>query len=136
MTTAPKLEKVKGHPGIYQRGSRYVAVARDHRGRQVKRFAKTMAEAELRRSEIRVAADRHEPQLRSRITFAQYAAEWIESYGGRTSKGIRDETRADYRKRLEQDAIPFLGRLRLCEIEARTSREGVTLLQQGTRRRR
>ena len=77
MTTAPKLEKVKRHPGIYQRGSRYVAVARDHRRRQVKRFAKTIAEAELRRSEIRVAADRHEPQLRSRISFAQYAAEWI-----------------------------------------------------------
>src|SRR4051812_21407567 len=99
--TPAKLEKVKNHPGIYRRGNRYVAVARDHRGRQVKRFAKPIAEAELKKAEIRVAADRREPQQRSRVTFADYAAEWLESYAGRTAKGIREETRADYRKRLE-----------------------------------
>lgn len=119
MTTSPALERVPKHPGIYRRGNRYVAIARDHRGRQVKRFARTIAEAEDKKAEIRVAAARHEPQQRSRVTFEVYAREWLESYGGRTAKGIREETRADYRKRLEQDAIPFLGKLRLAEIEAR-----------------
>ena len=32
---------------------------------------------------------------------------------------VRPQTLADYRKRLEQDAIPFLGRLRLSEVEPR-----------------
>ena len=119
MATSAPLERVPRHPGIYKRGNRYVAVARDHRGRQVKRFARTIAEAEDKKAEIRIAAARHEPQQRSRVTFEAYAREWLESYGGRTAKGLREETRADYRKRLEQDAIPFLGKLRLPEIEAR-----------------
>jgi integrase len=34
-------------------------------------------------------------------------------------EGIRPQTLADYRARLEADAIPFLGRLRLAEIEPR-----------------
>jgi integrase len=114
-----KLEKVKNHPGIYKRGGRYVAIARDHRGRQVKRFAKTIAEAELRKAEIKVAADRFEPQQRSRVTFREYAPEWIETYAGRTTRGVGADTRKDYRKALERHAIPFLGSLKLAEIEPR-----------------
>jgi hypothetical protein len=51
------------------------------------------------------------------VTFEEYAADWIETYPGRTSRGIREETRAD-RRVLDQDAVPFLGRMRLSEIEA------------------
>jgi integrase len=70
--------------------------------------------ASLRREHVE---DRHrEP---SGLSFANYAREWIDNYAGRTRKGIREETRVDYRKRLEQDAIPFFGRIRLSAIEAR-----------------
>lgn len=113
-----KLEKTQT-PGIYKRGGRYVVRFRDAGGRQRKRFAKTYHEARRLRSALSADVDRGEYREQSRTTFADYAAEWIESYAGRTSNGIREETRGDYRKRLEQDAIPFLGRMRLSAIEAR-----------------
>jgi integrase len=110
------LERVEGHPGIYRRGGRYVAVGRDHHGRQVKRFAKTIKEAELAKAEIRVKADRRERQQRSKVAFADYAREWIAAYDGRGDAGIEAHTRADYAKRLEE-AIDFFGRTLLCDIE-------------------
>lgn len=115
---SPALEKTQT-PGIYKRGGRYVVRFRDSGGRQRKRFAKTYKEARRLKSALSADVDRGEYREQSRVTFAEYAAEWIESYAGRTSKGIREETRGDYRKRLEQDGIPFLGRMRLSAIEAR-----------------
>ncbi len=108
-----------GVTGVYRRGSRYVVVFRDPQGRQRKRFARTLAEARDLKAMLRADVSRGEYRAQSRVTFADYAIEWIETYPGRTSKGIRPETRADYRKRLEQDAIPFFGRRRLAEIEPR-----------------
>src|SRR4051794_24484123 len=104
----PRLEKTKT-PGVYRRGGRYVVTFRDSRGKPKKRFAKTYTEARRIKASIATDVARGEYREPSRLSFAEYAAEWIESYAGRTSRGIRDETRADYGKRLEQDAIPFLG---------------------------
>jgi integrase len=106
-------------PGIFRRGSRYVVIFRDAQGRQRKRSAATLAEARVAKAAIAADVARGEYRERSRLTFAEYAAEWCETYSGRTSKGVRPLTLADYRKRLEQDAIPFLGRLRLSEVEPR-----------------
>jgi hypothetical protein len=114
---AVKLERTKT-PGIYRRGGRYVVVYRDPGGKQRKRFAVTMAEAKRVKAALATDLARGEYREPSRVSFAYYAREWIESYGGRTTRGVREETRSDYRKRLEQDAIPFLGRLRLSEIQA------------------
>jgi integrase len=117
MAATLKLEKTKT-PGIYRRGGRYVLVFRDPGGKQRKRFAATMAEAKRVKAALATDVARGEYREPSRVSFAEYACQWVESYGGRTRKGVREETRSDYRKRLEQDAIPFLGRLRLSEIEA------------------
>jgi integrase len=62
---------------------------------------------------------RGEYRTLSKVSFEEYAREWIEQYGGRTKRGIRDATRDDYRRTLEQLAIPFFGRMRLTEIEPR-----------------
>jgi integrase len=97
-------------PGIYKRGSRYVVVDRDRRGRQFKRFARTLAEA---RDLKRKARPTRQPQ---RVTFAAYANEWLTSYQGRSERGLSANTLADYKRSLEQDAIPFLGQRRLDEI--------------------
>jgi hypothetical protein len=43
--------------------------------------------------------------------------EWVRTYQGRTGRGIRATTLEEYRKDLENDAIPFFGRRRLAEIE-------------------
>ena len=82
-------------PGIYKRGSRYVVVFRDPQGRQRKRAARTLAEARELKATLTADISRGEYRAFSRVTFADYAAEWIESYQGRTSRGIRPETLAD-----------------------------------------
>jgi integrase len=112
------LERTKT-PGVYRRGGRYVVTFRDPSGTPRKRFAVTYAEA--KRLKAALSADVHRGEYReiSRVTFADYAATWLDTYAGRTSSGIREETRAGYRRVLEQDAIPFFGRMRLAEIEAR-----------------
>jgi len=111
-----KLVKTK-HPGIYQRGNRFVVMYRDGFGRQHKRAAgKTITEAKDVQAKLRADVSRGEDTEVSRQTFAVYATRWIEHYAGRTNKGVREETRRDYRARLEQDAIPFLGHLRLAQI--------------------
>jgi integrase len=62
------------------------------------------------------------------VTFVEYAQEWIATYQGRTYRGIRPETLADYRRDLglEKDggligdgAMAFFGRMTLAAIEPR-----------------
>jgi integrase len=116
-TKTPKLEKTRT-PGIYKRGGSYVVTFRNPEGRPCKRFAPSYNAAKALKDALRTDVARGEFQGRSQITFADYAREWVETYPGRTSKGIREETRSDYAKRLEQDAIPLLGKRRLSEIDA------------------
>lgn len=125
-----KLERTKV-PGIYRRGGRYVVVYRDPQGRQRKRSARTLAEARDLKATLRADVARGEYRTLSRVTFAEYAREWIVSYQGRTSRGFRDTTRAEYARDLglekttyeplnpPRGAIAFFGRMRLAEIEPR-----------------
>lgn len=117
--SVPAMERVEGHPGIFRRGGRYVVTFRDQSGRSRKRFARTLAEA--RRLKAAVVADvvRGEHRERSRIAFAGYAEEWVATFEGRTGRGIRPATRADYARSLELHAVPYFGRMRLTEIELR-----------------
>jgi integrase len=106
-------------PGVYKRGGRYVVIFRDPHGRQRKRSARTLAEARELKAVLTADVKRGEYRALSKVTFAEYAAEWIENYQGRTSRGIRPETIADYRNDLERVAIPFFGRMQLAAIEPR-----------------
>jgi len=106
-------------PGIYKRGSRYVVVFRDAYGKQRKRSARTLAEARDLKSTLTADVARGEYRTVSKVGFTEYALEWIEHYGGRTSRGIREQTKAEYKYRLEQYAIPFFGRMQLAAIEPR-----------------
>jgi hypothetical protein len=94
-----KLEPVKNHPGIFKRGGRYIVVYRDPAGRQRKRFAPTLAAARDLKSTLRADVARGEYRQLSRVTFAEYAAEWVETYRGRTRRGVGEGTRSDYRTR-------------------------------------
>lgn len=125
------MEKVKGHPGVFRRGGRYVATWRDPDGRLRKQSARTIKEAELIRSQARTDVARGEYRTLSKVTFAEYAKEWIDSYTGRTKHGVGEGTRADYRRALGLDAegkptgdgaLAFLGAKRLSEIEPRDLR--------------
>ncbi len=117
MSEAPETRKLvkTREPGVYKRGGRYVVVYRDAFGKQRKRAAgETLAAAKDVKAQLR--ANPVEDTAASRERFGPYARREIESYPGRTNKGITEETRNDYRERLEQDAIPFLGHLPLGQI--------------------
>jgi integrase len=121
-------------PGIYKRGGRYVVTYRDPQGRQRKRYAATIGEARDLKAALRADVARGEFRALSRVTFAEYAPQWIAGYQGRTARGLRDSTRADYRRALglgedgepltgkdgrPLGAVAFFGRMRLAEIEPR-----------------
>jgi integrase len=117
-----------GTPGIYKRGGAYVVVFRDPNGRQRKKGARTLAEARDLKATLTADVRRGEYRALSRVNFADYASEWISSYQGRTSRGIRPETLADYRRDLGLDkdgnligdgAIASFGRIALAAIEPR-----------------
>jgi integrase len=117
-----------GTPGIYRRGGRYCVIFRDSAGRQRKRSARTLAEARDLKATLTADVRRGEYRELSKVTFAEYAPEWIATYQGRTSRGIRLETLADYRRDLGLDkdghpigdgAVAFFGRMALAAIEPR-----------------
>jgi integrase len=111
-----KLERT-GTPGIFRRGNRYVVTFRDPSGRQRKRSARTLAEARSLKSSLTTDVNRGEYRTVSNVTFADYWPQWIDNYSGRTARGFRENTRAEYRRDLEREAAPYFGRMRLAEIE-------------------
>jgi hypothetical protein len=64
-------------PGVYARGSRWVAVYRED-GRQRRRSAPTFREAR----EIKVRATAQEAARRAGATLRSYALEWVDHYAG------------------------------------------------------
>jgi integrase len=117
-------EPYPGHPGFYVEGNRiYTRAPRDRRGNRQWLTGATLKEAQRKRAVAEEEAERGEFRARSRETFASYAASWIDTYQGRTASGVKKSTRDDYRRRLEQKAIPFFGRLRMSEIEPRDVKE-------------
>ena len=106
-------------PGIFKRGGRYVVIFRDPHGRQRKRSARTLAEARDLQAALTADVKRGEYRALSKATFAEYAAEWGDSYTGRTARGIRPQTLADYKALIERDAVPVFGRMHLGAIEPR-----------------
>lgn len=115
-------------PGVFKRGSRYVVVYRDPSGRQRKEAVRTLAEARTVKGKRTADVKLGDYRELSRRTFAEYAPQWIASYHGRTSTGIRENTLERYRQQLGIDddgqptgegAIRFFGRMQLAAIEPR-----------------
>ena len=118
------------YPGIFKRGGRYMIIYRDAQGRQRSASAATLAEARAKRADrlSEVASGAYRPP--SKLTFAEYASEWVKSYQGRTSRGLREATRDDYARELGLDprgvpldpprgAVAFFAGRRLTEVEPR-----------------
>ena len=112
---APAMERT-ATPGIFKRGGRYVVVFRDPTGRQRKRFARTLSEARNVKAELNADVTRGEYRQTSRVTFAEYAETWLETYRGRTSRGVRASTMREYKRDVEVRAVTFFGRQRLSSI--------------------
>lgn len=114
-------------PGIFRKGSRYIVVFRDPSGRQRKRSARTLAEARTLKAALTADVKRSEYVEEARVSFADYAVRWIETYDGRTARGVRPGTLRDYRRALGLDAdgeptgvgaIAHFGRMPLASIRA------------------
>lgn len=102
-------------PGIFKRGEGYVVRFRDLAGKQRQRAARTLAEARRLRSELGADVSRGEYRPDTRITFAAYVETWGAAYTGCTSRGLRQETLAEYVRDLAP-AVVYFGRRRLSEI--------------------
>ena len=108
-------------PGIVRRGNRYHVRYRDRYGKSHRASARTLAEARDLQAALR--ADRLRGPAGDRaVTFRTYAAEWLDTYQGRTRRGLRDATPAEYRRTLLRDAVPFFGTMRLADVAPRDVR--------------
>jgi integrase len=123
-TDRQRLVKTKT-PGIYTKGNRYVVVFRDPSGKQRKRFARTAAEARTLKAALTTDVHRGDYLEQSRVSFVEYAAQWIATYEGRTARGIRPATLRAYRHELGLDedgnptgggAVAYFGRMPLAAI--------------------
>ena len=86
-TKKSTLEKTKT-PGVYRRGKKYVYA---YRVRGVQRWKTVDTYDEARRGKLAAEVDVERGELRdlSRVSFGDYAREWIVNYQGRTSNGCR-----------------------------------------------
>lgn len=119
---AAKLSKTTT-PGIFRRHARdcdggrcncaYVVVWR-HRGKQYTSTHRTLAEAR----EAKGSRDAGERRPASREPFADYARQWLDTYRGRTRRGLSESTRRTYRRDMERWVIPYFGHFKLAEVEA------------------
>jgi integrase len=90
-------------PGVYARGSRWVAVYLED-GRRRRRSAPTFREAR----EIKVRATAQEAARLAGATLHSYALEWVDHYAGRGGHDvINDRTRREYRRLLIAYALEY-----------------------------
>lgn len=99
-------------PGVYRRGSRFIAQTRHPRtGKIVKTSHKTKGEAK------KAKAQRDAGKLPvSTERFDSYAERWIVNYKGRTARGLAPSTRDDYAYQLREYVIPYFKTMKLGEI--------------------
>jgi integrase len=130
MAAATKRElKKTTTPGVYKRGKSYMVTYRVQ-GEQRKRYARTYEEACDLKASLRTDIRRGEYRELGKVTFKQYASDWIDSYQGRTTRGFRESTRVGYRRTLDAKAIPFFSKRTalLAELEPRDIRAFVAWL--------
>lgn len=118
-----RMLAVSGHPGVYRKGTRYLVRWR-HQGRMKARSFRTLTEA-VRFKASTVAGD---TKPTSRQPFKRYAASWVQTYTGRTSKGVSASTRATYADVMNRVVVPFFKNTRLDQIDPPLIREFIAHL--------
>jgi integrase len=119
---APLVKTGAKTPGIYKRGSRYVFSYRVA-GKQRWVSCRTLEEARRAKRERESAVDAGIASANPHITLHKYILGsddedgWIDRYRGHGKRGIRDETRAEYRALLDKYALSYFpATLKLAEV--------------------
>jgi len=120
-----KMEKTR-IPGIYSRGSRYVAVYRDDEGIQRKKAFRTQGEAAAFKKKQEVAVEDGSYQAPSQVTLHEYLDAWLPVYDQ-----IRENTRDDYELGVRTAKQFFSSREKLTAITPRRVAEYVSSLGTG-----
>ncbi|MBA3263010.1 MAG: phage integrase SAM-like domain-containing protein [Thermoleophilaceae bacterium] len=89
-------------PGVYRRGSRFVAVYRAA-GRQHKESAATLAEARA----IKLARQADARERRRGPTLQRFSIAWLDRYAGSGHDVVREATRREYRRLLGNFALTY-----------------------------
>jgi hypothetical protein len=112
-------------PGVYRRGSRWVAVYRED-GVQRKESAATFREAR----EIKIRRTAQEAARRAGPTLHSYALAWVDHYAGRGANDvINDRTRREYGRLLIAYALAYFAADEpLCTIDEQRARAFVDWL--------
>src|SRR5436309_1431353 len=97
---AAKMEKTQTR-GIYKRGGRYYFSYRVE-GEQKWESKRTLDEARRAKAARTTDIERGEFDVLSRVTLHEYAREWIGRYQGNGQHAIRESTRVEYKRQLEQ----------------------------------
>jgi integrase len=102
-----------GHPGVYRRGTRFVAVYR-RGGRQRKESAASFAEARA----LKLARDAEERAERAGPLLHEHALAWVGAYSGSGHDTVNEATRREYRRLLVTFALRYFSvELRLAELD-------------------
>lgn len=134
MADPRSLVKVPGTTGIFRRvnpetgHTAYVGLVSVNGVRRKTRQCRTRREAEVCRAELTAELTRLTGPVRATMTLAEFIDRWWPSFHGRTARGIRDETRKEYRKDLELYALPMLGHIPLSDIRRHHVNEFVAAL--------
>lgn len=90
-----------------------------HRGRQHKETFKSFTEAR----EKKAIRDSIDSKPAKKAKFGDYFPKWIESYAGLTSRGFSETTRPEYRRPIQNYAMPRWKTWKLTAIESSDLRE-------------
>jgi integrase len=109
------VAQATAHPGVYRRGTQYVAVYRRD-GRQRKESAAKFAEARA----IKLARDAEASEERRGPTLHAYAPALVARHAGSGRDTVREQTREEYRRLLATFALSYFpASLRLADIDRR-----------------
>src|SRR6266487_519153 len=111
-------------PGIYLRGTKYVATYRDSSGVQRKESFSTLREARLEKAKRSAQISEGTYQPESHRTFHSYADEWLQTYDG-----IRHNTRTDYGQGIKLAKEFFSPRVKLTAVTPKAIADFVTFLK-------
>jgi integrase len=104
------------HPGVYRRGSRFIAVYR-RGGRQHKESAPSFAEARA----LKLRREAEERAQRSGPLLAEHALRWAATYSGSGHDTVSEATRREYRRLLATFALAYFPpQTRLAELDRET----------------